>query len=91
MIHTCLSYDKDGLTGCHAPDQRLARVLLPHADSSKGYMLLGCFPDPEWGNIGRLLNEDRLQDTGMSADRCAAMARAAEPPYTSFTISNSEW
>jgi hypothetical protein len=57
-------------------------------------MLLGCFPPgwlPSWDDTKPRLNEAPLEDTGMSADRCAAMARAAELPYTAFVILNSDW
>jgi hypothetical protein len=53
-------------------------------------MLLGCFP---WGQYSLQVNlhEAPLEDTGMSAERCAAMARAAQPVVTAFSIQNSEW
>jgi hypothetical protein len=60
------------------------------ADSSKDYMLLGCFPDgPD--SLRNRLHGAPLKDTGMSADRCAAMARAAQPTLTAFAIQGSEW
>jgi hypothetical protein len=52
-------------------------------------MLLGCFP--EGTTALKYLHEAPLEDTGMSVDRCAAMARAAQPAGSTFTVFASNW
>jgi hypothetical protein len=79
------------LTGCHPLDQLVGGVCPPLADNSKDYMLLGCFPDGP-GSMQTLLNEDPLPlEAGVSADKCAAMTRAANTSFTSFGVVGSGW
>jgi hypothetical protein len=49
---------------------------------------MGCFL--YYGEEYQYLQDNRSQGTGMSADRCAAMARAAEPSARVFSVSGSE-
>jgi hypothetical protein len=75
----------------------LGPVLCPLADNSKDYMMLGCFPNTQYDLIEDDLSSPQAQElaaleregTGMSVDRCAAMARAADPNATVFHIRDS--